>query len=246
MPKLTLQFGPSVLKEYTLQTQPVTIGRSPQSSIHVDNPAVSHNHARIVYQDDGYYIEDLGSTNGTFLNGNRITRARLRPGDMIMVGKHTIRFLVERPGEAAPAVPTAPQAPAGPRVAKLEGTMILDIKSRRELHEKFAPRGEAAKVAVKKVGKLVVLEGKTTAKEFMLTSPTSIIGKSGGAAVGLKGWFAPKVAGIITKQGAAYFLRSTIKKTSVNGQPVTGRQELKEGDVVAVGKTKMRFGLVPW
>jgi len=247
MPKLSLQFGTAVLKEYALQAQEVTIGRSPQSSIIIDNPAVSYNHARIFWQDGVYYVQDLGSLNGTFLNGNRINQAPLSAGDSIAVGKHTIRFLLERPGEAAAEVPAAPPPPAGRRVAKLEGTMILDTKLRRELQEKFPPgRAAAAAPQAKKVGKLIVLRGKTTATEYVLASPTSIIGKSAGAAVRLKGWFAPKVAAIINKQGESYFLSSTAKKAYVNGQPVTGRQELRDGDLLTLDRVVMQFSIVAW
>jgi pSer/pThr/pTyr-binding forkhead associated (FHA) protein len=61
MPKLSLQFGTAVLKEYALRAQEVTIGRSPQASIIIDNPAVSYSHARIFWQDGVYYVQDLGS-----------------------------------------------------------------------------------------------------------------------------------------------------------------------------------------
>jgi pSer/pThr/pTyr-binding forkhead associated (FHA) protein len=245
MPKLSLQFGTAVLKEYALRAQEVTIGRSPQASILIDNPAVSYSHARIFWQDGVYYVQDLGSLNGTFLNGNRITQAPLSAGDSIAVGKHTIRFLLERPGEAAGEVSAAAPPPAGPGVAKLDGTMILDTKLRRELQEKFAP-GRAAAPQAKKVGKLIVLRGKTRATEYVLVSPTSIIGKSAGAAVRLKGWFAPKMAAIINKQGESYFLSSIAKKTFVNGQPVTGRQELKDGDLLTLGRVMMQFNIVAW
>jgi pSer/pThr/pTyr-binding forkhead associated (FHA) protein len=245
MPKLSLQFGSTVLKEYSLRAQEVTIGRSPQASIVIDNPAVSYNHARFFWQDGTYHVQDLGSLNGTFLNGNRITQAPLSPGDTIAVGKHTIRFLLERPGEAAEAVAAPPRPGAG--VAKLEGTMILDTKLRRELQEKVAAGGGAAKTSeAKKVGKLTVLQGRTTAKEYVLASPTSIIGKSEGAAVRLQGWFAPKVAALINKQGERYFVSPTSKKAFVNGQPVTGRQELKDGDVFTFGRVHMQFHLVAW
>jgi pSer/pThr/pTyr-binding forkhead associated (FHA) protein len=245
MPKLSLQFGTAVLKEYALRTQEVTIGRSSQSSIIIDNPAVSYNHARIFWQDGVYYVQDLGSLNGTFLNGNRINQAPLSAGDSIAVGKHTIRFLLDRPGEAAGEPPATPPPPGGRVVAKLEGTMILDTKLRRELQEKLAS-GRAAAPQAKKVGKLIVLRGKTTATEYVLASPTSIIGKSAGAAVGLKGWFAPKVAAIINRQGESYFLSSTAKKAYVNGQPVAGRQELRDGDLLTLGRVVMQFNIVAW
>ena len=244
MPKLSLQFGTSVLKEYSVHAQEVTIGRAPQSSIVIDNPAVSYNHARFFWQDGVYYVQDLGSLNGTFLNGNRITQAPLSFGDTIAVGKHTIRFLQDRPGEGAAEVPAALPRPGA---AKLDGTMILDTKLRREVQQKMAAAGAAAQAPEKKkVGKLTVLQGKTTAKEYVLASGTSIVGKSEGAAVRLKGWFAPKVAAIINKQAESYFVSPMARKAFVNGQPVTSRQELKDGDVLTLGKVHMQFNLVAW
>lgn len=244
MPKLSLQFGASVLKEYSVHAQEVTIGRAPQSSIVIDNPAVSYNHARIFWQDGVYHVQDLGSLNGTFLNGNRITQAPLSFGDTIAVGKHTIRFLQDRPGEGAAEVAAALPRPGA---AKLDGTMILDTKLRREVQQRMAAAGAAAQAPeAKKVGKLTVLQGKTTAKEYVLASGTSIVGKSEGAAVRLKGWFAPKVAAIINKQAENYFVSPMAKKAFVNGQPVTGRQELKDGDVLTLGRVHMQFNLVAW
>jgi len=244
MPKLSLQFGTSVLKEYSVHAQEVTIGRAPQSSIVIDNPAVSYNHARIFWQDGVYYVQDLGSLNGTFLNGNRITQAPLSFGDTIAVGKHTIRFLQDRPGEGAAEVAAALPRPGA---AKLDGTMILDTKLRREVQQRMAAAGAAPQAPeAKKVGKLTVLQGKTTAKEYVLASGTSIVGKSEGAAVRLKGWFAPKVAAIINKQAESYFVNPMAKKALVNGQPVTGRQELKDGDVLTLGRVHMQFNLVAW
>jgi len=64
--------------------------------------------------------------------------------------------------------------------------------------------------------------------------------------VRLKGWFAPKVAAIINKQGESYFVSPMAKKAFVNGQPVTGRQELKDGDVLTLGRVHMQFNLVAW
>jgi len=244
MANLKLCFGTSVLKEYSIHTEPIYIGRNPQSSIFIDNPAVSFNHAQVFFQDDKYYAKDLGSLNGTFVNGARIDQVMLQSGDTIEIGKHTIRFSTATAGAAAAEVHAASEA-AKP-VQKLEGTMVLDIKTRRDMQEKFAPVAAAQKPAVKKVGKLVVLKGKTSARDFVLASQTTMIGKSDECGVRLKGWFAPKMAAIINKHDETYYLNPTAKNVLVNGQPVTARHELKEGEVITVKSVDFQFHLVAW
>jgi len=246
--KLVLEFGGSVLKEVPLAEELITVGRSPQSTIFIDNPGVSFNHARVFLYEGNYYAEDLGSTNGTFVNGKRITQTVLHGGDTIEIGTHTLRFLRPMDQQAVPQAATPAPTPAGPAAQKLDGTMLLDTKRRKELQEKLAAvRGAVAPAPqAKKVGKLVVLRGRTTEKEYLLTSQTALVGKAEASTVRLKGWFAPKVCAIINKHGESYFVTPAGKPVAVNGQPLTGRHELKDGDVVSAGRVQMRFTLVSW
>src|SRR5678815_611792 len=85
MSKLTLQYEGIALKDYAVGTG-VTIGRLP------DNPAVSGHHARVFQDGNSVILEDLRSTNGTFVNGRPITRHVLQHGDEVLVGKHQLTF----------------------------------------------------------------------------------------------------------------------------------------------------------
>ena len=245
MPVLKLSFGDSVLKELPLGVDPVMIGRSPQGDLFIDNPAVSFHHARVFSQSGVYYVQDQGSLNGTFLNGIRITEAPLTHGDVITVGKHSVRFSRDQAGVSPEA--HAPQPDGEDDALKLTGTMVLDTEMRRKMQERLAlGQAAASSASAKRVGKLTVLKGKTSEKEFLLTSRTAMIGKSQECAIRLKGWFAPKIAAMIIKQGEAYYLSPTAKKVSVNGLPLTAKVELKEGDLVAVGRVRLQFSLVAW
>ena len=247
MPILKLSFGNSVLRELPISTEPVSIGRSPQADIFIDNPAVSFHHARVFSQGGIYYVQDLTSLNGTFLNGVRISQAPLSHGDAITVGKHTVRFSMDRPGETPQILPSHPGPEAQDSAPKLEGTMILDTKMRREMQERLAMgQGAASSARAARVGKLTVLKGKTVEKELLLTSQTSMVGKSEGCAVKLKGWFAPKIGAIINKHDETYFVSPAAKEAFINGQPLTAKTELKDGDLVRVGKVEMQFTLVAW
>jgi pSer/pThr/pTyr-binding forkhead associated (FHA) protein len=90
MIKLELKFKDKVLKKIETEKPEVTIGRSPDSDIQIDNLAVSKRHARLIKQKDHYAVEDLNSTNGTFLNDEKITKAILKHNDVVTIGKHNL------------------------------------------------------------------------------------------------------------------------------------------------------------
>ena len=90
MIKLELKFKEEVLKKIETESPEITIGRSQSTDIQIDNLVVSKQHARLIKQKDQYIVEDLNSTNGTFLNDEKVTRAILKHNDIVTVGKHTL------------------------------------------------------------------------------------------------------------------------------------------------------------
>lgn len=93
---LTTLRGPGAGTTYRLERQSTVIGRGAKADIVLDEPSVSREHARFIRDDDGgYFIEDLGSTNGTFVGGHPVQRARLRSGDRLQIGgEHSFRFAI--------------------------------------------------------------------------------------------------------------------------------------------------------
>ena len=85
---LVIQEGPSAGKIYPLEGDEILIGREPDSTLQIDSPGISRRHARLYFQNNQYLLEDLGSSNGTFVNGERISNPRvLKNGDIISLGK---------------------------------------------------------------------------------------------------------------------------------------------------------------
>src|SRR5512133_3505846 len=93
MATLYLKFKESVLEEFPLVCGSTTIGRAENNDIQIDNLAVSGNHARIIVDANTVTIEDLGSTNGTYIDGKRITRQKLIHNTIITIGKHSLVFV---------------------------------------------------------------------------------------------------------------------------------------------------------
>jgi pSer/pThr/pTyr-binding forkhead associated (FHA) protein len=90
MLKIELKFKDSVLKTIVFDKEVITIGRHSDNDIHIDSLSVSSQHARIVKYHKKYIIEDLDSTNGTFLNKKRISKEKLSDNDVLTIGKHTL------------------------------------------------------------------------------------------------------------------------------------------------------------
>ncbi len=97
MAKIILTFKQKTLKEILLKKDHITIGRDPDNDIQVDNLAVSRFHAKIVGNMGVFYIEDLNSINGTFVNEKRVSKtSNLNNGDKITIGKHTLIFIEQK------------------------------------------------------------------------------------------------------------------------------------------------------
>jgi hypothetical protein len=268
MAELFLKFEDRVLQEILLSGGTVTIGRQPDNVFCIDNPAVSGHHAKVYVEGDHYVIEDSESFNGTFVNGQRISKVALRDGDNATIGKHTIEFRDEVRQVAAPQG-TAKSVFGGklPRPPQLDPTMVLDTAKAKEMLTKAAAAAAASSagpVAVRRIGgaqsqppvettpivhqiigTLTIVKGRTDQQRYVLTSKMTLIGKSKMAGIRLKRWFAPSVAALIYRAEDGYFIAASENKVTikVNDTVVeSGQKQLEAGDVIEVAEIKAVFG----
>jgi len=136
MAKLILSMDGLVLKEIPLTKERTTIGRKPHNDIQIDNLAVSGEHAVIVTILNDSFLEDLGSTNGTVVNGNPIKKHFLQNNDVVELGKYKLKFV----GEAAPT--------GTGEKADFEKTMVLRPSQMKAAAEAAKAAGGGAQAAV--------------------------------------------------------------------------------------------------
>jgi len=217
----------------------LTIGRAPDNAVIIDNPAVSGHHARVFSESGAMILEDLNSTNGTFVNGQHTTRRVLRSGDVLQVGKHHLVF--EHTQEWAATPP--PQLPG------LGDTVYLDTKQHRALMSSLdEARAQAAMrpvqkaaPALRRMGVLQVIAGRAEQTEYDLEATTTLIGKSEDALVRLHGWFKPTVALAIARSSDGYVATLMGGRTTINNEPLEKRQALQDGDVLNVNGLILEF-----
>ena len=215
MPRMIVSIDSVVIKEVKLTKERTTLGRRPYNDIVIDNLAVSGEHAVIHMTDDGVEIEDLGSTNGTYVNAKAVTRQELRSGDIVEVGKYKIRFLQEAEGE------------------NFEKTML--VKPGMVSPSMVAPRAAAAatpQAAVPLSAVIRVMSGAAAGREVALLKVVTTIGKPGVAVAS------------ITKRHQGHVLahvegpdRPLLNGTPMGEAPVS----LKHGDRITLAGTEMQF-----
>jgi len=238
MPRLLLKFNAAVIKEIPFDKDSLSVGRKPDNDIVVDNPAVSGHHCRISKQGGTYFVEDLESTNGTFVNEKRIKKSGLHHNDVVGLAKHALVFL-----EDAPAPEAAPEAAAEPPA---DATMMISPQKQAEL---VAASAAHAKTGVKeRAGWLRVLKGAVGPGEHELKGMSTYIGKSDRVQIMIKGsglfGSAPEVAASVHRKPEGYVLVAvTDGYPVVNGTKVSGSVVLKEGDLIDCGATTMQFEL---
>lgn len=235
MPKLLLKFNAAVIKEIAMEKGSISIGRKPDNDIVIDNPAISGHHCKLTMEGGGYYVEDLESTNGTFVNEKRIKKSGLHHNDVVGVAKHAVVFL----NEAELAVESAPQPSP-------DATMVLTPQKQAEL---IAASSAAAKpVVAEKSAWLRVIKGVVDVSQHELKGMSTYIGKSDRVQVQIKGsglfGSAPEVAASVHRKPEGYLLVAVTEGYPVvNGAKVAGSIVLKEGDLIECGSTTMMFEL---
>ena len=214
MPKMIVSIDGVVIKEVQLTKERTSLGRRPYNDIVIDNLAVSGEHAVFHMQGDEVEVEDLGSTNGTYINGKAAKRQPLRNGDTIEVGKYKIRFhsdeeaggfektMIFKPGMVLP--------PAMPRPAPAAA------------HAAAAPTNAVIKV----------LSGAAAGREVALTKVVTTIGKPGLAVAS------------ITRRNHGFVLAHVEGPDMPlhNGQRIGGTPvPLQSGDRLELAGTEMQF-----
>ena len=235
MAKLILSFDGNPLKEYELDQEIITIGRRPDNDIHIDNLAVSGTHAKILTILNDSFIEDLNSTNGTLINGERIAKHALRNGEKVIIGKHTLEYIneAEEAGEGEFEKTMIIRPNANDQPISNETSKKLE-KSIGKIAADLASAG-AAGASEPGEAYLELISDNNSGKRMKITKILTTLGKPG-----------IQIAAI-TRRPLGYFLiivdAGTYKtRPTVNDQEVTSRaQPLKNGDVIEVAGVKMGF-----
>jgi len=256
MAKLILSLDGAFLSEYPLIEERTSIGRRPTNDIHLDNLAISGNHAAIVKAGNDFYVEDLNSTNGTLVNSAATKKHLLQHDDVIEFGKFQLKYVDEAASnddEAAglPAFektmmirPSALQSNTPQPLVKSTSSDMQETEhsfSGQQVSDQSVPSpADAATTATPsvsaagKVGRVQVLNGSNSGRELVLNKALTTLGKAG-----------IQVA-VITKRPNGYFI------THVEGQilPIVngvsaGAQAyaLNDHDVIELAGVKMEFYL---
>jgi pSer/pThr/pTyr-binding forkhead associated (FHA) protein len=248
MAKVYLKFRESVIREIVLPQGVTTVGRAGDNDIAIDNLAVSGHHARIVYEGGRFLVEDLGSTNGTYVHGRRIARHQLTHHAEITIGKHTLLFV-----DPVPIAPDADQTLVRHVPAACDATVVLsplqpDADADRTIVRKAPVATDPAPDQVRTaepLGRFTVLDGSADQSEFRLERRITTIGKADGAEIRLKGFFAPKIAAVVnrTREGYSITPAGGERKVLVNGRPVGSATPLRHLDLVEVASLRLQFCL---
>lgn len=216
MAKIIVTLDDNLIKVVPLSKDRVTLGRRPYNDVVLDGLAVSGEHAALQAIGNEYFIEDLNSTNGTFINSKKIKRQILQTGDLIEIGTYTITYdheVLAGKGNTA----SAPMPPGG-------ATESLPGEGKRSVFEQT--RFSEAYVALK------ILSGTSMGKEMPLVKVVTTIGKPGEAVIA------------ITKRRKSYVVSHVEggNRPKLNGA-VFGLDAvpLKNGDLFELGGTTMQF-----
>jgi len=224
MARMILSLNGRMLAEYNLSKERYTVGRLPDNDIRIDNPAVSGHHSLVINILNDSFLEDLNSTNGTYVNGKLIKKHALTHGDVITVGHHQLRFVEDGMEDAQ---------------LGMDKTLVISPAD-REFEELAFSTDDAEGASVTAVlagtpARLQVLTGVFAGREMELKKPVTTLGRPGVQVVG------------VTRRGDIYSLVVVERgpdgaSPMINGEAAgqTARK-LHDNDVIEVAGVKMGF-----
>ncbi|MDD2991068.1 MAG: FHA domain-containing protein [Zoogloea sp.] len=219
MPRLILSMDGLVLKEMPLEKERTTIGRKPHNDIQIDNLAISGEHAAIVTILNDAFLEDMNSTNGTYVNGQPIKKHVLKHNDVVELGKYRIKYL----SDAAVPLSEQDEAVAFARTSIGQAAPLDEAPSAPESIPSAVP-------AV--LGMIQILSGTHAGRTLELSKSLTTLGKPG-----------TQVA-VITRRPHGYFIthvEGTVFPT-VNGHALDAQaHRLNDHDIIEIAGVKMEF-----
>ena len=237
MPKMIVSIDGVVIKEVQLTKDRTTLGRRPYNDIVIDNLAVSGEHAVLQLTGNEVFLEDLNSTNGTYVNGKAVKKQLLQNNDTVEIGKYKIKFINEAPGATfektmiikpgmVPPMPK-PGAPAGNAPAGASATATAARPAAAPATATAAAGADGhANASIK------VLSGAAAGREVPLVKVVTTIGKPGVAVAA------------ITKRSQGFVVahvegsnKPTLNGAAIGSEPVA----LKNGDMLELAGTQMQF-----
>lgn len=229
--KLEYSFNSMKLGEYALDKEVMTIGRKEDNDIRIENLAVSGHHAKLLTIFEDSFLEDLQSTNGTYVNGKTIDKHPLRNGDVIIIGKHELRYINENRSlgdddEKTVFIMKKPDLPNSIS-ASLTPANLESAETRQANNDSLALQK----------AKLQILNGKSAGKELPLLKASVKLGKSGTEVVQ------------INKRPDGHFIvcldqSDMVRPPRVNGEDIGARAlKLHNHDVIEINQLKIEYYL---
>jgi hypothetical protein len=261
MARLILSLDGQTLAEYNMTKERYTVGRLPDNDIRIDNAAVSGHHSLLINILNDSFLEDLNSTNGTYVNGKLIKKHALQHGDVITVGHHQLRY-VDDQADAAPEdefektmviepsgsmekqvakaaraaeAAAASAAANGPARAAPQGARAAAAAAVKEYSPTTTQNVDPALAPVLPLAKLQVLSGTFAGRELELTKALTTLGRPG-----------VQVAAI-TRRAEGYFVVHVESGEDegfplVNGMSIGPQaRRLQDNDVIQLAGVKMGF-----
>ena len=248
MARLILSLDGSVMAEFNMNRERYTIGRLPDNDIRIDNPAVSGHHSLIINILNDSFLEDLNSTNGTYVNGKLIKKHALQHGDVITAGHHQLRFVEDDEAQQDEFEKTLVIQPSARPVEKIRaavseaklsdthsGISANAVNANAVNANAILRRTLANGTAAPKKAKLQVLSGAFAGRELELSKALTTLGRPG-----------VQVAAI-TRRSEGYFIVHVDGEGEnafplVNGAPIGAQaRRLVDNDVIQLAGVKMGF-----